>query len=65
MGMTMQKLIKVTSFQAKRLARDESAATAIEYAIIASGIAVAIVTAVSALGTATSGMFGTVEAGVK
>ena len=61
----MQKLIEMTSFQAKRLARDESAASAIEYSIIASGIAVAIVTAVTSLGSATNGLFATVQAGFK
>ena len=59
----MQKLIEVTSFQAKRLARDESAATAIEYAIVASGIAVAIVAAVTALGTTTTDVYAGVQAG--
>lgn len=60
--MTMQKLIEMTSFQAKDLARDESAATAIEYSIIASGIAIAIVAAVGALGTATQGLFAIIQA---
>ena len=35
----------------KRFAGDESGATAIEYGLIAAGIAVAIITAVSTLGT--------------
>jgi pilus assembly protein Flp/PilA len=40
-----------------RFAKDESGATAIEYALIAAGIAVAIVTAVNSLGTTISGKF--------
>ena len=35
----------------KRFAQDESGATAIEYGLIAAGIAVAIITVVQALGT--------------
>jgi len=35
----------------KRFAGDESGATAIEYGLIAAGIAVAIITAVNTLGT--------------
>jgi pilus assembly protein Flp/PilA len=46
----MNKLIK-------RFAADESGATAIEYGLIAAGIAVAIIAAVQALGTAISGTF--------
>ena len=40
-----------------RFANDESGATAIEYALIAAGIGIAIITAVNALGTAISGKF--------
>jgi pilus assembly protein Flp/PilA len=49
-----------TSFiagQAARFARDENGATAIEYAMIAAGIATAIVATVSALGTTVKGMY--------
>lgn len=42
---------------AKRFAKDETGATAIEYAIIAAGIAVAIVTVVKALGTNVNAMY--------
>ena len=35
-----------------RFAKDESGATAIEYALIAAGIAVAIITAVNSVGSA-------------
>lgn len=64
----MQKLIEITSFvagQGQRLARDESGTTAIEYAIIASGIAVAIVATVNSLGSTTKGMYDTVATGIK
>jgi pilus assembly protein Flp/PilA len=40
-----------------RFIRDESGATAIEYALIAAGIGIAILTAVNALGTAISSSF--------
>lgn len=41
----------------KRFANDESGATAIEYGLIAAGIAVAIITAVNTVGTSLTGMF--------
>jgi pilus assembly protein Flp/PilA len=41
-----------------RFVKDESGATAIEYALIAAGIGVAIIAAVNALGTAISAKFG-------
>ncbi|HAO42532.1 MAG: pilus assembly protein Flp/PilA [Afipia broomeae] len=42
--------------------RDERAATSIEYALIATGIAVAIVAAVNGLGTTLGGKYATVKA---
>jgi pilus assembly protein Flp/PilA len=51
---------RVTSFiagQATRFARDENGATAIEYAMIAAGIATAIVATVNALGITVKGMY--------
>ena len=42
---------------ASRFARDERGATAIEYAMIASGVAVAIAASVTSLGTAVKGLF--------
>ncbi|MDO8981648.1 MAG: Flp family type IVb pilin [Afipia sp.] len=42
--------------------RDEAAATSIEYALIATGIAVAIVAAVNGLGTTLGGKYDTVKA---
>ena len=44
-----------------RFANDESGATAIEYGLIAAGIAMAIVTAVMTLGTQLSSTFNTVS----
>ena len=44
-------------------ARDTRGATAIEYAIIAAGISVVILTAVSQIGTSISGMFQSIMAG--
>jgi pilus assembly protein Flp/PilA len=43
-----------------RFAKDESGATANEYGLIAAGIAVAIVTAVSLVGTNLTGLFNNV-----
>lgn len=48
----------------RRLATDRSAATAIEYAITAMVIAVALITAASALGTSISNMWNSVAANV-
>ncbi|MBS0274084.1 MAG: Flp family type IVb pilin [Proteobacteria bacterium] len=48
-----------------RFVRDESGATAIEYGLIAAGIAVVIITAVNALGTKLSTTFSTVTATMK
>ena len=48
-----------------RFMRDESGATAIEYAIVASGISVAIVAAVTSLGSTTKGLFTSVAAVLK
>ena len=43
---------------------DDSGATAIEYGLIAAGIAVAIIAAVGLLGTSLEGMFTTVAGGL-
>jgi pilus assembly protein Flp/PilA len=45
----------------KRFANDESGATAIEYGLIASLIALAIITAVTSVGTSLSAKFTTVK----
>jgi pilus assembly protein Flp/PilA len=49
----------------RRFADDESGATAIEYALIASGIAVAIATTVVNLGTAVKGFYSSVATAMK
>jgi len=49
----------------KRFAKDESGATAIEYGLIASGIAVAIITVVQGLGSKLNGTFANVSANLK
>ncbi|MBI1330692.1 MAG: Flp family type IVb pilin [Alphaproteobacteria bacterium] len=50
---------------AARFFRDESGATAIEYGLIAAGIAVVIIAAVQLVGTNLTGTFNTVAAAVK
>lgn len=47
-----------------RFVKDESGATAIEYALIAAGIGIAIITGVNALGTAINTKFGTIATGL-
>jgi pilus assembly protein Flp/PilA len=49
----------------KRFAADESGATAIEYGLIAAGIALAIITAVNSLGTQISTTFGHITTGMQ
>jgi len=48
-----------------RFLRDESGATAIEYGLIAAGIAVAIITVVSGLGTKLKTTFSSVSSALK
>lgn len=48
-----------------RFAKDKSGATAIEYALIAAGIALAIITAVNTLGTTLSGKFNAINTSLK
>lgn len=48
-----------------RFLKDESGATAIEYGLIAAGIAVAIITAVNTLGTSLNTTFKDVETNLK
>ena len=45
--------------------KDESGATAIEYGLIAAGIAIAIIVAVQGVGTKLSGTFGTISTSLK
>ena len=49
----------------KNFFKDESGATAIEYCLIAMGIAVAIIAAVNGVGAALSTKFGTVSTSLK
>jgi pilus assembly protein Flp/PilA len=49
----------------RRFLRDDSGATAIEYAIIASGIAVAIATTIVSLGSSVQGLYGSVATAMK
>ena len=48
-----------------RFVRDESGATAIEYGLIAAGIAVVIIAAVQSVGTSLNATFNSVAAAVK
>jgi len=48
-----------------RFLRDESGATAIEYGLIAAGIAVVIIAAVQLVGSNLNGTFGSVAAAVQ
>jgi pilus assembly protein Flp/PilA len=48
-----------------RFIKDESGATAIEYGLIAAGIAIAIITAVNGVGTKLSGKFDTISTSLK
>jgi pilus assembly protein Flp/PilA len=49
----------------KKFVRDESGATAIEYGLIAAGIAVAIITVVQGIGTNLTAKFDAVKAGLQ
>jgi pilus assembly protein Flp/PilA len=48
-----------------RFVKDESGATAIEYALIATGIAIAIIAAVNGVGTALNTNFGKISTSLK
>jgi pilus assembly protein Flp/PilA len=49
----------------KRFIRDEAGATAIEYGLIAAGIAVAIIAVVQGVGTNLNTTFGSVQSALK
>jgi pilus assembly protein Flp/PilA len=49
----------------KSFFKDESGATAIEYGLIAAGIAIAIITAVNGVGTQLSANFNTISSSLK
>ena len=48
-----------------RFVKDESGATAIEYGLIAAGIALAIITVVNSLGTSLNDKFGSISSSLK
>jgi pilus assembly protein Flp/PilA len=48
-----------------RFIKDESGATAIEYALIAAGIAIAIITAVNGVGSALTTKFNAISSSLK
>jgi pilus assembly protein Flp/PilA len=48
-----------------RFIKDESGATAIEYALIAAGIAIAIISAVNGVGTALTTKFNAISSSLK
>ncbi|MDB5634857.1 MAG: Flp family type IVb pilin [Tardiphaga sp.] len=48
-----------------RFVKDESGATAIEYGLIAAGIALVIIAAVNGVGTKLSGMFTQIQTSLK
>lgn len=58
-------LVTLQSFVAGRLDRDDKGATAVEYGLMVSLIAVAIIATVTTLGSTLSGIFGTVTTNLK
>jgi pilus assembly protein Flp/PilA len=59
---TKSNLRTTVALMRRRLADDERGATAIEYALVASGIGVAIAATVASLGSATANLFARVAA---
>ena len=53
--------LSTTGQQVRRLCADRNGATSVQYAVIASGISVAIVTLVYSLGSNVKGLFTTVS----
>jgi pilus assembly protein Flp/PilA len=51
---------QLTGISVRRFLRNDSGATAIEYALIASGVAVAIASTVFSLGTSVKGLYSSV-----
>ncbi|WP_439400395.1 Flp family type IVb pilin (plasmid) [Bradyrhizobium sp. PMVTL-01] len=49
----------------KRFVKDENGATAIEYGLIAAGIALAIITVVNNIGTTMNDKFGSISSSLK
>lgn len=58
-------ILRFLNGDARRLLRDESGATAIEYGLIAAGISVAIIVAVQALGSNLNTTFSSVSGALK
>ncbi|MBP2433507.1 Flp pilus assembly pilin Flp [Bradyrhizobium japonicum] len=63
-GITTKGRAAMKAFIVKFL-RNESGATAIEYGLIATGIAIAIIAAVNGVGTALSGTFNSISGSLK
>ncbi len=59
----MRTIMTSLTQRLRRFARNESGATAIEYALIAGCISIAIVTAVTSIGTTLNGTFTSVKNG--
>jgi pilus assembly protein Flp/PilA len=49
----------------QKFLKDETGATAIEYALLAAGIALAIIAVVGRLGTTVNGVFNSIDLGLK
>ena len=65
-GTDMRQVMKLRSFAiARRFARDELGATAIEYALIASGISIVIFAVVNTLGATVTGLYSNVVTALK
>jgi pilus assembly protein Flp/PilA len=62
--MTTMKTVKVAML-ARRFLHDDVGATAIEYAMIASGIAIAIATTIVSLGSTVNGLYSSVATAMK
>ena len=56
-----RQMLRAQVWSFRRLLREEGGATAIEYAMIAGGVAVAIVAAVNALGVTVFDMYQTIK----
>jgi pilus assembly protein Flp/PilA len=59
---TNSKLVETMALMRRLVGEDEKGATAIEYALVACGISVAIVAAVASLGSKTNQLFASVAA---
>ena len=62
---TTKNMLAGTFTTVSRFLRDERGATAIEYAMIASGVAVAIAATVTSLGSGVKGLFTSVSTSLK